>query len=42
MLAEIDKQILSEVDTDGMTDGLLETDEYYYEIDCKIRKIFQI
>ena len=33
-LAARDDQILNEIDTDGMTEEMLETDEYYYQIDA--------
>ena len=37
-LVKIDEQILSEVDSEGITQEVLETDEYYLEFESKIRK----
>ncbi|XP_063411556.1 uncharacterized protein LOC134694475 [Mytilus trossulus] len=37
-LANIDEQILNTVDSEGITDEIIETDEYYLELESKIRK----
>ena len=38
ILVKIDEQILIEVDSEGITQEVLETDENYLDLDSKVRK----
>ena len=37
-LADLDEQLLSNVDSDGIEEEIIETDEYYIDLDRKLRK----